>query len=73
MDAKPEGNVEMVESIHGNFHYHLKRIDVKQRRSLCGAMIMACNIPLSAWGTVSHLRESYCEECLRLSPYLGKE
>lgn len=57
--------LEIREGISGVYHYHLAR----GGKPLCGklaGMTMPTKLRLSAWGTRSHLRESYCGECSRL-------
>lgn len=65
--------IEVVEGIHGTWHYHLRDTDSNDREkynkfmaSLCGRDVMRCNLPIKAWGTVTHLKERYCEQCWKI-------
>jgi hypothetical protein len=51
----------VTEGIHGTFRYHLS--ETRSGRALCGARVMLTHIPVSAWGTVSHLGERWCAAC----------
>lgn len=52
----------ITEGIHGTWYYHLSTPD-RLTRGLCGNQTMPTSLPLASWGTVSHLRERYCEKC----------
>ena len=61
--GKSPSDVRVVEGSSGTWFYHLSR-DPKGLRSLCGKATMPCQLPRSAWGTVTHLRERYCRDCV---------
>jgi hypothetical protein len=56
---------EVVESILGNFSYHLRYPG--QKAAICGKEgLMQTSIPLSGWGYISgHIGEKYCKECAK--------
>lgn len=54
----------VTEGVESTWHYHLSYAkNGKDTRALCGAQVMNTQIPLSAWGTVGHLRERWCKKC----------
>lgn len=58
----PLKNVPVVkEGIEGYYRYHLALPD--HHTALCGRLVMHTGIPLSAWGTKTHLNEKWCEKC----------
>ncbi len=59
----PEGQLlVIVEGISGTFYYHLSLAGY-EGKSLCGVRTMATQLPLDAWGKVTHLAERYCSRC----------
>lgn len=54
--------MSITEGIEGYYNYHLCS-DGKTSKALCGAATMQTYVPLSAWGTISHLNESWCKKC----------
>lgn len=56
----------VVEGVESTFRYHLCRSDQSPVMSLCGRATMHTQCPLSAWGTVTHLREKWCEDCWKI-------
>lgn len=56
-----DADLRVVEGIAGTWFYHLRRAHAEV--SLCGAKVMMTGIPVSAWGTKTHLRERWCETC----------
>ena len=58
-----ESKFKVVEGIESTWHYHLRRVDQRVSESLCGAQVFSTEIPVSAWGVVTHLRERYCSKC----------
>lgn len=57
-----EPPLQIVESIHGTYSYHLRRGD--KGLSLCGKLVMPTSLPLTTWGYQSdHLNERYCNRC----------
>jgi len=54
------------EGIGGSFHYHLSNAG-NPGESICGKQTFFTLIPVSAWGTVTHLRERYCAKCMELA------
>lgn len=56
--------LKVVEGVEGYWHYHLSETGISGRPALCGnKRVMHTEIPLSTWGTKSHLNEKYCSEC----------
>ena len=54
--------LEIVEGTAGTWHYHLRR--APSRATVCGnERVMSTQLPLTAWGTKSHLNERWCESC----------
>lgn len=53
--------LRVAEGIHGTFYYHLRTPDA--HRGLCGDKVMPTSIPVSAWGTVTHIKERWCSRC----------
>lgn len=55
--------VRVVETVAGMWFYHL-RVD-GDRRTLCGrGDVMSTEVPLSAWGSESHLpTQKWCKTC----------
>lgn len=56
--------IEVCESIHGTWHYHLR--ERGKTESICGATVMHCGIPLSQWYRKlegHHIPESFCKKC----------
>lgn len=53
---------KIVESIHGNFFYHLSE---DGKNPICDSkiMVMQTRLPLSSWGIKTHLHEKYCKKC----------
>lgn len=62
--------MHVTEGISGTWFYHLSE-DGKTFRALCGAKTMHTNVPLSAWGTRSHLNERWCETCKAIADERG--
>lgn len=51
----------VVESIRGNFFYHLA---VDEDNTICGSKeFMERNLPIETWGMKTHLGERYCHQC----------
>ena len=63
---RPLDKIVITEGIHGLYHYHLSTHD-KCSKSLCGKDTMQTSLSLAAWGYKGHLKERYCDECIRLS------
>lgn len=59
--------LEVSEGIAGTWFYHLSD-GPNKAFSMCGARVMVTNVPLSAWGHVSHLKERWCKKCERHLP-----
>ena len=58
--------LKIVEGAASVWHYHLSETGKSGDPALCGEKkVMATSIPLSSWGQVSHLHESYCKDCER--------
>lgn len=60
--------LQVVESVHGTFYYHLATEPEPSRplAPICGKttpLMMRTKIPLESWGLVTHLNERYCEGC----------
>jgi hypothetical protein len=54
----------VVEGISGHWHYHLAPWTTAGiPTALCSARVMATSIPVSAWGTQTHLGEKWCANC----------
>src|SRR3990167_551705 len=54
----------VTEGVESTWHYHLSEPrDGRETWALCGARVMNTTIPISAWGTVGHLRERWCSFC----------
>lgn len=49
------------EGVEGYFNYHLST--PHSYLSFCGKRVMASNLPVSAWGVRTDLKESYCVKC----------
>jgi hypothetical protein len=66
--------LRITEGIHGTHHYHLSRVRpasvgkgmIAEPTALCGAWVMATELPLTTWGYRGHLGEHYCAICSRL-------
>ena len=58
--------VVITESVFGNWCYHLSSPDAIHI-GLCGANTMISPCPITLWGFVGQLRESYCHECEELA------
>jgi len=63
---KPE-DFMIVEGVEGYFYYHISPKD-RYTHPLCDnkKLTMYTAIPLEAWGTVTHIRERYCDKCQQL-------
>ena len=60
---KPIENIEVTEGLVGCWHYHLSKSG-SRGTPLCGKeMTMPTNLPITLWGTVTHLHETYCKDC----------
>lgn len=57
--------LEIAEGISGVWYYHLRDTEKSQSSGLCGRTVMQTAIPLSSWGTRSHLNEGWCSICAR--------
>lgn len=63
----------ITEGMHGTHHYHLSRVRpatagkraLAEPVALCGARVMATELPLTTWGYRGHLEERYCASCAR--------
>jgi hypothetical protein len=52
------------EGISGTWFYHLEpKTSAGIPTALCGARVMRTSVPVSAWGTRTHLKERWCQEC----------
>jgi len=49
------------EGVEGMYRYHLAQRHLWV--SLCGARVMQTSIPVSAWGTKTHIGEKWCSTC----------
>lgn len=57
-------NIKIVEGVEGRWNYHLSLSGLNGQPTLCNKKnVMSTNLPLSAWGAITHLHESYCKEC----------
>lgn len=56
---------EVVESLAGNWHYHLARQGEPLAVAVCdpSVPVMRSPSPLSNWGYRGHLNERYCAQC----------
>ena len=63
---KIEDKYNVSESITGYWYYHLSSKS-NSSKALCGTPTMCCSMPFSAWGYRGHLREQYCDECLKIA------
>jgi len=63
--------LKVAEGIHGTFYYHLQRPFVQF--GLCGDRVMGTNIPISAWGTKTHVNERWCSRCEKALREIEKE
>lgn len=63
LDLLPETKARfgVAEGIHGTWYYHLRRPD--DHFGLCGDRVMYTSIPVSAWGTRTHIKERWCSRC----------
>ncbi len=60
--------LKIVESISGNWHYHLSENGKTDQPALCGnTHVMHSPAPLATWGHTSHLHEHYCTECMAVA------
>jgi len=57
------------EGVESTYHYHLAPEHLWV--SLCGRRVMQTGIPVSAWGSKSHLREKWCEDCRSKALLMG--
>lgn len=57
--------MKIVEGVMGYYHYHLSESGKNGSKAICGYYqnMMQTSIPLPAWGTKSHLKEKWCEQC----------
>lgn len=60
--------LRVAEGVHGTFYYHLH--NPKAHRGLCGDKVMYTSIPVSAWGTVTHIHERWCSRCVTAAKQL---
>ena len=69
-------NISIHEGVVGYYFYHIAIDD----KPLCGVAkfvdyrnqhTMQTTIPLSAWGTITHLQERYCKRCEEKAKKLG--
>jgi len=61
--------LSVAEGIHGTWYYHLwvQPKNSSGGKALCGAQVMVTSIPMSAWGTRTHLNERWCSLCKKLT------
>lgn len=57
----------VVEGVESVWYYHLRRSDPRVCDSLCGRTVFSTEIPLTGWGTVSHLKERWCKDCEKIA------
>jgi len=56
--------MKIVEGIMGYYFYHLSKSGHNGRPAICGEKrVMSTEIPLNAWGKVTHIGERYCKIC----------
>ena len=67
---KPE--IVVTEGIEGRWYYHLSDADY-YRKALCGKPAMPTSLSIELWGTITHLKERYCEECFRIHQEILKK
>jgi len=59
----------IVEGAAGIWHYHLSETGQNGQPTLCGnTRVMHTSLPLNKWGTVGHLKETYCKACENIRP-----
>jgi hypothetical protein len=56
---------EVAEGIYGTFYYHLRC--PSDHFGLCGDRVMHTGIPVSAWGTETHVNERWCSRCKKIA------
>jgi hypothetical protein len=69
------GRVVIAETATSMWNYHLRKVEDGKLYlgggappALCGRKLgWDTKIPLTAWGTKSHIPQSWCKECERLS------
>lgn len=55
---------KVCESVTGMWFYHLRPVNDTGTTALCGARVMSCSLPLTAWGSKSeHISVKYCKKC----------
>jgi len=58
-----KSRLRVLEGIHGTWHYHLGPKELRVPTSLCGDVVMTTSMPVSAWGTKTHINERWCSRC----------
>ncbi len=64
MVASTSPELEVCEGVESTWNYHLR--EKGSPKSLCGARVMQCRVPLSRWGKQIpnyHIPEKYCGTC----------
>jgi len=55
---------KVVESIVGNWYYHISETGKNMQPALCGNnQVMETYFNLQNWGIVTHIKERYCKTC----------
>jgi hypothetical protein len=58
---RTKARFKVAEGINGTFYYHLQHFN--SHFGLCGDRVMHTSIPLSAWGSKTHINERWCSRC----------
>lgn len=58
-----KARLEVAEGIYGTWYYHLRQ--PLAYVGLCGDSVMHTSIPISAWGTRTHINERWCSRCAK--------
>lgn len=56
-------NFRVTEGIEGYWIYHISDDELWPIKSLCGKPTMFSHLNLKKWGTITHLKERYCQKC----------
>jgi hypothetical protein len=61
IEQRTKDRLRVAEGVLGTFYYHLRLPE--DRFGLCGDRVMHTSIPVSAWGTRTHVPERWCSRC----------
>lgn len=65
LTSRTKDQLRVAEGIFGTFYYHLRH--PRAYFGLCGDRVMFTSIPVSAWGTKTHIEERWCSRCAKIA------